>query len=167
MSKSRYLFHFIVSGSYNKNIEYLKEKLNFNKNSELFGYIFDIISKNISNIKGIIGNHESEYTHIDTTDVSRVDKYLRLNKNYYKMLKKWHYLYNEYSMSAILRDIIRFFYDGIIKYGVNEFVMMISKKLNIKKINDDLRDRLTQLLRISIKKSIIFSHIIENLQFYT
>jgi len=167
MIESNCLFHFIVSGTIDNNIDFLKEKLNFDKNCKLIDYIIGVISKNLPYLKKIIGNHKSEYAFIDTEDVTRVDKYLRLNKNKYRILKKWHYFFNEYSMSAILRDIIKFFYDGIVKYGVGEFIRMISKKLNISKINIDLKSRLTHMMSTYIKKSILFSLVIENIQFYT
>lgn len=166
MSKKNYLFHFIISGLIDNNIKYLKEKLNFNKNSRLFDYLLDLLTKNYSNIKRIIGNHKSEYAIIDINDTSRIDKYLRLNQKKYKLLKKWHYLFNEYSISAILRDIINFFYEGIIKYGVEKFINMVSKKINIGKIRNDITVNLTHMIGISIKKHALFSFILENLPTY-
>ncbi len=166
MIKTNYLFHFIITGSMDNNINYLKKNLNFRKNSKLFDYMIDVISQNISNIKNIIGDHQSKYTSIDSVDVSRIDKYVILNTKNYKILKKMHYIYNEYSISAILRDIIEFFYNGVVKYGVDKFLRIISRKLNITKIKNDLRDRLTHILSISALKDVIFRQIIENLSFY-
>jgi len=166
MAKANNLFHFVVSGEINENINYLKKKIGIKKNCELFEYILEIISKNIYNLKGIIGDHRSEYEFIDLQDPLRIDKYVRLKEGKYKILKKWHYLYNEYGMSVILRDIIKFFYNGIIKYGVDKFLNMIAKKLDSKKIKSDIKILLTQLMRTSIKKVLLFSLIIENLSLY-
>ncbi|MBP7553862.1 MAG: hypothetical protein KA885_10605 [Spirochaetes bacterium] len=167
MDKSKYLFHFVVSGKINALIINLKEKLVIKKNCDLFDYILEIIAKNIHNLKGIIGDHRSEYDFIDIEDPVRIDKYVRLNEEKYKMLKKWHNKYNEYGMSVILRDIIKFFYNGIIKYGMDEFLNMIGKKLDLKKIKSDIKGLLTQMMRTSIKKILLFSHIIENLPLYS
>ncbi|MBP7552758.1 MAG: hypothetical protein KA885_04970 [Spirochaetes bacterium] len=166
MIKTNYLFHFIITGSMDNNINYLKKNLNFRKNSKLFDYMIDVISQNISNIKNIIGDHQSKYTSIDSVDVSRIDKYVILNTKNYKILKKMHYIYNEYSISSILRDIIAFFYNGLVKYGVDNFLRMISKILKITRIKNDLKDRLTHILSISALKDVIFRQIIENLSFY-
>lgn len=166
MTKSNYLFHFIISDRINSYVDYLKKNLNFRKNCELFDYILEIISNNLQNLKGIIGDHFSEYEFIDNEDPTRIDKYVRLNVDKYKLLKKWHFLFNEYGMSVILRDIIIIFYEGIVKHGVERFIKTFSKKLNILKIKNDLKFLLTQLLRTSIKKRILFSLIIQNLPNY-
>ncbi|MBP7553513.1 MAG: hypothetical protein KA885_08800 [Spirochaetes bacterium] len=166
MSKSNYLFHFIISPKFNDHIDYLKKNLNLNSNCELIDYMLELLSNNIRNLKKIIGDHKSEYEFIDNENPKRIDKYVRLNVDKYKMLKKWHYQFNEYGMSVILRDIITFFYEGIIKYGVDKFLMLIVKKFNIKRIKESLMDIMTHMVRISIKKRILFSHIIENLPIY-
>ncbi len=166
MIKTNYLFHFIISGSINDNINYLKKNLNFRKNSHLFDYMIEVISKNFPNVKKIIGDHQSEYAPISITDLTRIDKYVRLNTKKYKLLKYWHYKYNEYSISAILRDIIEFFYNGVVKYGVEKYIRIISRKLNITKIKNDLRNRLTHILSITAIKVVISQQIIENLSFY-
>ncbi len=69
-------------------------------------------------------------------------------------------------MSVILRDIITFFYNGIIKYGVEEFLNMIGRKLNIKKIKENTTGIMTHMIKISQIKKILFSYIIENLPVY-
>lgn len=166
MTKSNYLFHFKISPKINYYIRYLKNKLNFNSNCELINHIFERLSKNYRNIKMIIGDHNSEYEFIDIEDPKRIDKYVRLKVENYKMLKKMHYLFNEYGMSVILRDIITFFYTGIIKYGVEEFLNMIGRKLNIKKIKENTTSIMTHMIRISQIKKILFSYIIENLPVY-
>ena len=167
MIKLNYLFHFKITENYNDYIKILKKKLVLKTESKVFDHIFNVISKNIPKLKEIIGNHNSEYAFIDKKELQRIDKYIRLNaKNYYK-LKKWHYIFNEYGMAAILRDIIKFVYDGIVKYGVDEFVGIISNSLNINKIKHHLNDILTQLLEISTKKACLFSYVIENLSFCT
>ncbi|MBP7553108.1 MAG: hypothetical protein KA885_06750 [Spirochaetes bacterium] len=66
----------------------------------------------------------------------------------------------------ILRDIITFFYNGIIKYGVEEFLNMIGRKLNIKKIKENTTGIMTHMIKISQIKKILFSYIIENLPVY-
>ncbi len=166
MTKSNYLFHFKISPKFNDYIRYLKNKLNFNSNCELIDYILKKLSKNYRTIKEIIGDHKSEYEFIDIEDLKRIDKYVRLKVENYKILKKWHYLFNEYGMSVILRDIITFFYNGIIKYGVEEFLNMIGRKLNIKKIKENTTSIMTHMIRISQIKKILFSYIIENLPVY-
>ncbi|MBP7552719.1 MAG: hypothetical protein KA885_04775 [Spirochaetes bacterium] len=166
MVKTNYLFHFIVSKTIDKSINHLKKSLNLESNRELIEYLFEVISKNIHFIKGIIGDHKSEYEFIDCKDYSRIDKYVRLKSEKYKMLKKLHYKYNEYGMSMILRDIIKFFYEGIVKYGAKEFICMIGKKLNTNKITKDLGDILTHMKQISLKKLALLSMIIQNLPVY-
>lgn len=166
MTKSNYLFHFIISGRMNSYIDYLKKNLNFRKNCELFDYLLGVISNNLTKIKIIIGDHHSEYDYIDIEDQSRFDKYVRLKAENYKLLKKWHYLFNEYGMSVILRDIIIFFYEGMAKHGVKKFLEIMGKNLNFKKIKNDLKLILTHMMRTSIKKQKLYSQIIQNLTNY-
>lgn len=166
MAKANNLFHFVVSGEINENINFLKKEINIKKNCELFDFMLEVISKNIHNLKGIIGDHRSEYNFVDLEDPVRIDKYVRLKEEKYKILKKWHYFYNEYGMSVILRDIITFFYNGIIKYGVDKFLNMIAKKLDSKKIKSDIKVLLTHLMSTSLKKVLLFSLIIDNLSLY-
>ncbi|MBP7554482.1 MAG: hypothetical protein KA885_13730, partial [Spirochaetes bacterium] len=106
MTKKNYLFHFKISPKFNSYINYLKKNLNIKSNCKLIDYILELSSKNIPNLKQIIGDHKSEYEFIDTKDIKRNDKYVRLNPEKYKLLKKWHYIFNEYGISVILRDII-------------------------------------------------------------
>lgn len=166
MAKSKYLFHFIVSETMNTAINYLRKTLNFKKNSDLFEYMIEVMSKNIHSIKSVIGDHQSEYEFIDSQDLIRIDKYVRMNEIKYKMLKKWHYLYNEFGMSVILRDIIKYFYEGILKYGASKFVNMVGKKINAVKIKNEINSMETHMMRISVKKLLLFSLIINNLPIY-
>ncbi len=166
MTKKNYLFHFKISPKFNSYINYLKKNLNIKSNCKLIDYILELSSKNIPNLKQIISDHKSEYEFIDTKDTKRIDKYVRLNPEKYKLLKKWHYIFNEYGISVILRDIITFFYEGVKKYGVDEFINMIVRKINVKKIKYDIMDIMTHLLNISKKKILLYSHIIDNLPVY-
>jgi len=118
-------------------------------------------------LKEIIGDHKSEYDFIDTEDRSRIDKYVRLNENKYKTLKKWHYLFNEYGISVILRDIIKFFYEGIVKYGADKFLDLIDKNLNLHKIKYAMKNILTHMMKISIKKRLLYSTVVQNLIDYS
>ncbi len=166
MVKSNYLFHFIVSKTIDNSIKFLRKSLNFRSNRELIEYMLGIISNNIYCIKGIIGDHRSEYDFIDIEDPVRIDKYVRLKTGNYKMLKKWHNKYNEYGMSVILRDIIKFFYEGVIKYGAKEFIRMIGKKLKADKIIKEYYRFKTHMSRISSQKLVLLSQIIQNLPIY-
>lgn len=166
MVKSNYLFHFIVSKTIDNSIKFLRKSLNFRSNRELIEYMLGIISNNIYCIKGIIGDHQSEYDFIDVEDSSRIDKYVRLKTGNYKMLKKWHNKYNEYGMSVILRDVIKFFYEGVIKYGAKEFIRMIGKKLMADKIIKEYYRFKTHMSRISSQKLVLLSQIIQNLPIY-
>ncbi|MBP7554473.1 MAG: hypothetical protein KA885_13685 [Spirochaetes bacterium] len=166
MVKSNYLFHFIVSKTIDNSIKFLRKSLNFRSNRELIEYMLGIISNNMYCIKGIIGDHRSEYDFIDIEDPVRIDKYVRLKTGNYKMLKKWHNKYNEYGMSVILRDVIKFFYEGVIKYGAKEFISMIGKKLKSDKIIKDFYRVKTHMSRISVRKIILLSQIIQNLPIY-
>lgn len=167
MIKKNYQFHFLISETMTKYISYLKKELRFKKDIELYDYMLEIMSKNLPKFKGIIGDHKSEYALIDSIGIPRVNKYARLKENSYKKLKKWHYDFNEYGMAAILRDIIKFFFEGVVKYGVDRFIEMISKKLDVKRIGDDARDILTHLIGICVQKAVLFSFIAQNLSFYT
>jgi len=166
MAKSKYLFHFIVSEKINTAINYLRKTLNFKKNSDLFEYMIEVMSKNIHSIKSVIGDHQSEYEFIDSQDLTRIDKYVRMNEKKYKTLKKWHYLYNAFGMSVILRDIIKYFYEGITKYGAQKFINMMMKKINAVMVKKDMNSIQTHMMRISVKKLLLFSLIIDNLPIY-
>lgn len=166
MTKQNYLFHLKISPKFNDYINYLMKKLNFKSNCRMIDYLLELSSVNIRKIKEIIGDHKSEYEFVDIEDPKRIDKYVRLKSEKYKMLKKWHYKFNEYGISVILRDIIAFFYKGINKYGVEKFVNMIGKKLKIEKIKIKLMDILTHMNRISVKKITLLSNIIDNLHIY-
>lgn len=166
MTEQNYLFHFKISPKFNDYINYLMEKLNFKSNCRMIDYILELSSVNIRKIKEVIGDHKSEYEFVDIEDPKRIDKYVRLKVEKYKMLKKWHYIFNEYGISVILRYIIAFFYEGIIKYGVEKFLNMIGRKLKVENIKIKFMDILTHMNRISFKKRAIFSYIIDNLQIY-
>lgn len=163
MSKTTYLFHFKILTKINDYIEYLKKNLSFKSNCELIEYILGLSSKNFQKTKKIIGDHQSKYEFIDTEDITRIDKYVRINIQNYKLLKKWHYVFNEYGMSVILRDIIIFFYNGVLKYGVDSFISALGKNLNLEKIKIDFEYSMTHLLDIIVKKRYLYAFIIENL----
>ncbi|HQB60227.1 MAG TPA: hypothetical protein PK899_01055, partial [Spirochaetota bacterium] len=163
MVKTNRLFHFVASKRIDSHIKYLRKTLNIGSNRELFDFIMEKMSKNIQNLKKVIGDHKSEYEYIDTEDTSRIHKYVRLNDNKYKMLKKWHYMFNEYGISVILRDIINFFYEGIVKYGAEKYLELIEGKINIQKIIHDLRGVLTHMMRTSEKKRVLYAQIVQNL----
>ncbi|MBP7552192.1 MAG: hypothetical protein KA885_02105 [Spirochaetes bacterium] len=167
MTKTNRLFHFIVSKRIDLNIKYLKKVLKIDSNCELFDFILEKISKNFPNLKKIIGDHKSQYEYIDIEDSSRIHKYVRLNDNKYKTLKKWHYLFNEYGISVILRDIIKIFYEGIVKHGVEKYLNLMDKKINIQKIICDLKNDLTHMMRISEKKRTLYAQIVQNLLDYS
>ena len=167
MKKSTYLFHFIVSETMKNYINYLKKSLGFKRDTMLYDYMLTIMSKNLPQLKGILGDHHSEYALIDLPNIPRVNKYARLKENNYKIIKKWHNDFNEYGMSTILREIIKLFYDGIIEHGVEKFIEMISGKLDIKRISRDVKDILTHLIRFSEKKAVLFLFIAKNIANYT
>ena len=167
MRKSTYLFHFIISETFKGYISHLKKELGFNKDIELYDYMLEIMTKNLPQLKAIIGDHQSEYALIDSLNIPRTNKYARLKEKNYKMLKKWHYDFNEFGMSAILRDIIKFFHEGVLKYGVEKFIELISRKLDIIRIRGDVEDILTHVMSKIQKKTILFSYTIKNLPFYT
>ena len=167
MKKTNYQFHFIISETIKDHIDYLKKEFNFKKDIELYELMLEIISKNLPKLKGIIGDHQSEYALIDPIDKTRISKYARLKDKNYKLLKKWHRDFNEYGMSSILRDIIKLFYEGVVKYGMEKFIEMISSKLDVNKIWNDVRNILTHMMRFSEKKHSLFTITIQNLPFYT
>ena len=167
MKKTNYQFHFIITETIKGHIHYLKKELQFKKDNDLYEFMLEIMSKNLPKLKGIIGDHQSEYAFIDSIDMTRVHKYARLKEKNYKKLKNWHNDYNEYGMSSILRDIIKFFYEGVVKYGAEKFIDMVCKKLDVKRIWNDVNDILTHLISFSAKKTALFALIIQNLPLYT
>lgn len=167
MKKTNYQFHFIITETIKGHIDYLKKELQFKKDINLYEFMLEIMSKNLPRLKGIIGDHQSEYALIDSIDMTRVHKYARLKEKNYKKLKDWHSDYNEYGMSTILRDIIKFFYEGIFKYGAEKFIEMVCKKLDVKRIWNDVNEILTHLSSFSAKKTALFAFIIQNLPIYT
>jgi len=124
--------------------------------------MFRLIDKKIPKMKGIIGNHRSEYAVIDNTDDKRSDKYLRISEADYLQIKRWHSLYNEFGMASTVRDIILFFYDGVVKYGLKGFLELIGKKLKMDKLKNDFLDKMTQLLNITARKQLLYTLLIEN-----
>ena len=167
MKKTNYLFHFIISENMKWHINFLKKELGFKKDTDLYEFMLGVMSKNLPKLKEIIGDHNSEYAFIDLPDIKRIHKYARLKENNYKILKNWHSCFNEYGMSSILRDIITFFYEGVVKYGVDKFIEMISGKLDVMKIRGDVREKMKHLLSISQKKAVLFSFVVQNLLLYT
>ena len=166
--KKNYLFHFIITESDNKEtLPFLMESFGTKKLSTLFEKMFSLFNKNQPKIKQIIGDHRSEYTLIADLKEERIDKFVRLSKNNYHLLKKWHYTFNEFGMAGMMRDMILFFYNGISQYGVEKFIELIGKKLKVGKIVVMTRDKMTQLLSIIAKKLFLLQNILDNLIEYT
>jgi len=168
MKNKKHLFHFIISESMNNNvIDFLLKEFKVNTFSELFETMFRLIDKKISKMKRVIGNCRSEYAVIDNTDDKRLDKYLRISEADYLQIKRWHSLYNEFGMASTVRDIILFFYNGVMKYGVEGFLEIVGKKLRIDKLKNDFLGKMTQLLNITARKQLLYELVIENYPRYT
>jgi len=65
-------------------------------------------------------------------------------------------------MASTIRDIILFFYNGVMKYGLEGFLELIGKKLRVDKLKNDFLDKMTQLLSIAARKRLLYSLVIEN-----
>ncbi|HOS33016.1 MAG TPA: hypothetical protein PLO95_07420, partial [Spirochaetota bacterium] len=74
----------------------------------------------------------------------------------------WHSLYNEFGMASTVRDIILFFYNGVVKYGLEGFLELVGKKLKVDKLKNDFLDKMTQLLNITARKQLLHTLVIEN-----
>jgi hypothetical protein len=129
--------------------------------------MFRLIDKKVPKMKRIIGDHRSEYAVIDNTDDKRLDKYLRISEADYLQIKRWHSLYNEFSIASTVRDIILFFYNGIVKYGLEGFLELVGRKLKIDKLKNDFLGKMTQLLNIADQKRLLYALAIENYPKYT
>ncbi|HOS56807.1 MAG TPA: hypothetical protein PK385_12210 [Spirochaetota bacterium] len=163
MKNKKHLFHFIVSESMNKTvIDFLLKEFKINTFSELFETMFRLIDKKIPKMKRIIGDHRSEYAVVDNIDDKRLDKYLRISEADYLRIKRWHSLYNEFGMASTVRDIILFFYNGVMKYGLEGFLEIVGKKLRIDKLKNDFLGKMTQLLNTTARKQLLYSLVIEN-----
>jgi Iap family predicted aminopeptidase len=143
-------------------INFLLKEFKINTFSELFETMFRLIDKKIPKMKRIIGNCRSEYAVIDNTDDKRLDKYLRISEADYLRIKRWHSLYNEFGMASTVRDIIMFFYNGVVQYGLEEFLKIVGKKLKLDKLKNDFLDKMTQLLNINARKQLLYALVIEN-----
>ncbi|HQF78794.1 MAG TPA: hypothetical protein PLO40_11330, partial [Spirochaetota bacterium] len=77
-------------------------------------------------------------------------------------IKRWHSLYNEFGMASTVRDIILFFYNGVMKYGLEGFLELVGKKLKFDKLKNDFLDKMTQLLNITARKQLLYALVIEN-----
>ncbi|HQJ06729.1 MAG TPA: hypothetical protein PLI57_10185, partial [Spirochaetota bacterium] len=77
-------------------------------------------------------------------------------------IKRWHSLYNEFGMASTVRDIILFFYNGVVQYGLEGFLEIVGKKLRIDKLKNDFLDKMTQLLNITARKRLLYALVIEN-----
>ena len=71
-------------------------------------------------------------------------------------------MYNEFGIASTVRDIILFFYNGVMKYGLEGFLGLIGKKLKIDKVEKDFLDKMTQLLSITARKRLLYELVIEN-----
>jgi hypothetical protein len=148
-------------------IDFLLKEFKINTFSKLFETMFRLVDKKIPKMKRIIGNHRSEYAVIDNTDDKRLDKYLRISESDYLRIKRWHSLYNEFGMASTVRDIILFFYNGVMKYGLEGFLELIGKKLKVDKLKNDFLSKMTQLLNIADQKQLLYALAIENYPRYT
>ncbi|HPY88333.1 MAG TPA: hypothetical protein PLG34_10155, partial [Spirochaetota bacterium] len=61
-----------------------------------------------------------------------------------------------------VRDIILFFYNGVMKYGLEGFLELVGKKLRIDKVEKDFLGKMTQLLSIAAQKRLLYALVIEN-----
>ncbi|HPK63012.1 MAG TPA: hypothetical protein PK426_11250, partial [Spirochaetota bacterium] len=138
------------------------KEFKINTFSKLFETMFRLIDKKIPKMKRIIDNHRSEYAVIDNTDDKRLDKYLRISESNYLRIKRWHSLYNEFGMASTVRDIILFFYNGVVKYGLEGFLELVGKNLRIDKLQNDFLSKMTQLLNIVARKQLLYALLIEN-----
>ncbi len=167
MRNKKHLFHFIVSESMNTNIiDFLLKEFKINTFSKLFENMFRLVDKKIPKMKRIIGNHRSEYAVIDSADDKKLDKYLRISEADYIQIKRWHSLFNEFCMASTVRDIILFFYNGVVKYGLEQFLELIGKKLKFDKLKNDFLNKMTQLLNITAQKQLLYTLVIENYSKY-
>jgi len=146
----------------NNVIDFLLKEFKINTFSKLFETMFRLVDKKMSKMKRTIGNHRSEYAVIDNTNDKRLDKYLRINESDYLQIKRWHSLYNEFGMASTVRDIILFFYNGVMKYGLEGFLEIVGKKLRIDKLKNDFLGKMTQLLNIAARKQLLYALLIEN-----
>ncbi len=143
-------------------IDFLLKEFKVNTFSKLFETMFRLVSKKIPKMKRIIGNYRSEYAVIDNTDDKRLDKYLRISEADYLRIKRWHSLYNEFGMASIVREIILFFYNGVVQYGLEGFLELVGKELRIDKLKNDFLSKMTQLLNIAAQKQLLYTLLIEN-----
>ncbi|HOS56951.1 MAG TPA: hypothetical protein PK385_12955, partial [Spirochaetota bacterium] len=67
-----------------------------------------------------------------------------------------------FGMASTVREIILFFYNGVVKYGLEGFLELIGKKLKIDKLKNDFLDKMTQLLNITARKQLLYALVIEN-----
>ena len=148
-------------------IDFLLKEFKINTFSKLFETMFRLVDKKMSKMKRIIGDHRSEYAVIDNTDDKKLDKYLRINESDYLQIKRWHSLYNEFGIASTVRDIILFFYNGVVKYGLEGFLEIVGKKLRVDKLKNDFLDKMTQLLNIAAQKQLLYALAIENYPKYT
>ncbi|HPY88689.1 MAG TPA: hypothetical protein PLG34_11990, partial [Spirochaetota bacterium] len=146
----------------NNVIDFLLKEFKINTFSKLFETMFRLVNKKMPKMKRIIGNHCSEYAVIDNSDDKRLDKYLRISEADYLRIKRWHSLYNEFGMASTVRDIIMFFYNGVVKYGLEGFLGIVGKKLKIDKLKNDFLSKMTQLLNIVAQKQLLHELVIEN-----
>ncbi|HQH30706.1 MAG TPA: hypothetical protein PK900_07440, partial [Spirochaetota bacterium] len=67
-----------------------------------------------------------------------------------------------FGMASTVRDIILFFYNGVVKYGLEGFLELVGKKLKVDKLKNDFLDKMTQLLNITARKQLLHTLVIEN-----
>ncbi|HOF02232.1 MAG TPA: hypothetical protein PK385_12830, partial [Spirochaetota bacterium] len=72
-----------------------------------------------------------------------------------------------FGMASIVREIILFFYNGVVQYGLEGFLELVGKKLRIDKLKNDFLGKMTQLLNITSQKQLLYALVIENYPRYT
>ncbi|HPY88220.1 MAG TPA: hypothetical protein PLG34_09580, partial [Spirochaetota bacterium] len=63
---------------------------------------------------------------------------------------------------STVRDIILFFYNGVMKYGLEGFLEIVGRKLRSDRLKNDFLDKMTQLLNITARKQLLYALVIEN-----
>ncbi|HRU44967.1 MAG TPA: hypothetical protein P5322_10620, partial [Spirochaetota bacterium] len=67
-----------------------------------------------------------------------------------------------FGMASTVRDIILFFYNGVVKYGLEGFLEIVGRKLRIDRLKNDFLGKMTQLLSITARKQLLHALVIEN-----
>ena len=132
MNKKEYNFHFILTEKMDgeKMIEFLKKEFKSKNLSIIFKNTLGLLKKSNLIEREVIGYCKSHYSFVENKD-KRKCKYLILDSDDYRLLKRWCYIFDEFSIGGIVRDIITFLYDGVKKHGIDEFFKYLSDKTNL------------------------------------